>query len=287
MSKLSLLTLCADAIYRLMSILSHIIGASVVVTLVPAGVLAARRPVAGGHLAVLIGVPLAASLLWCGLRLLDGWRDDFPTTLWVTVSASLLAYGGLTLWSPAMRRLAPLMLPYLAALALMAAIWDHGTLPDATSSVTAGFDIWLLLHVVLAVLTYSLVSLAAVAAMAVALREYGLKSRKRFAFLDLLPPLAEAESLQLRLMAASELLLGAGVMTGMAAQVLLTGTLLELDHKVMLTLAAFVTIGILLVLQIRSGIRGRRAAQFVFLAYLLVTLGYPGVKFITDVLGAG
>jgi ABC-type uncharacterized transport system permease subunit len=31
------------------------------------------------------------------------------------------------------------------------------------------------------------------------------------------------------------------------------------------------------------GIRGRRAARIVLLAYLLITLAYPGVKFVTDV----
>ena len=29
---------------------------------------------------------------------------------------------------------------------------------------------------------------------------------------------------------------------------------------------------------------GRRAARYVLVAYLLLTLGYPGVKFVTDVL---
>ena len=31
-------------------------------------------------------------------------------------------------------------------------------------------------------------------------------------------------------------------------------------------------------------IRGRRAARIVLLAYLLLTLAYPGVKFVTDVI---
>ena len=33
----------------------------------------------------------------------------------------------------------------------------------------------------------------------------------------------------------------------------------------------------------KTGLRGRQAARMVLLAYLLLTLGYPGVKFITDV----
>ncbi len=36
----------------------------------------------------------------------------------------------------------------------------------------------------------------------------------------------------------------------------------------------------------QTGIRGRRAARWALLAYLLLTLAYPGVKFVTDVLMA-
>jgi ABC-type uncharacterized transport system permease subunit len=58
------------------------------------------------------------------------------------------------------------------------------------------------------------------------------------------------------------------------------------DHKVLFTLVAFFVIGALLVAHYRFGIRGRRAARVVLVAYLLMTLGYPGVKFVTDVLVA-
>jgi ABC-type uncharacterized transport system permease subunit len=53
-----------------------------------------------------------------------------------------------------------------------------------------------------------------------------------------------------------------------------------------LTIAAFVVIGGLLVCHYGSGVRGKMAARIVLLAYLLLTLGYPGVKFVTDVLMA-
>ena len=57
-----------------------------------------------------------------------------------------------------------------------------------------------------------------------------------------------------------------------------------INHKTVLSLVAFVVIGILLVAHFRTGIRGRRASRLVLLAYLLLTLGYPGVKFVTDIL---
>jgi ABC-type uncharacterized transport system permease subunit len=51
-----------------------------------------------------------------------------------------------------------------------------------------------------------------------------------------------------------------------------------------LSLTAFVVILGLLLAHHISGLRGRSAARFVLLAYLLMTLGYPGVKFVTDIL---
>ena len=44
------------------------------------------------------------------------------------------------------------------------------------------------------------------------------------------------------------------------------------------------TIGGLLLVHYRTGLRGRRAARWVLVAYLLLTLAYVGVKFVTDVL---
>jgi len=82
----------------------------------------------------------------------------------------------------------------------------------------------------------------------------------------------------------AELVLGAGIVTGMTLQYFTTGRLLAFDHKTVLTLLAFAVIGVLLVLQLRSGLRGRRAARLVLAAYLLLTLAYPGVKLVTDVL---
>ena len=47
---------------------------------------------------------------------------------------------------------------------------------------------------------------------------------------------------------------------------------------------AFVVIAALLIVHQRTGLRGQRAARVVLLAYLLLTLAYPGVKFVTDVM---
>ena len=78
-------------------------------------------------------------------------------------------------------------------------------------------------------------------------------------------------------------MLGLGLVTGVVLNAIAGGALLTLDHKTVFTLAAFAIIGLLLIAQAKHGLRGRKAARVVLLAYLLLTLGYPGVKFVTDV----
>ena len=70
----------------------------------------------------------------------------------------------------------------------------------------------------------------------------------------------------------------------MATLYLTSGRLLALDHKIAFSILAFLVIGGLLVAHRHAGIRGRRAAHFILLGYLLLSLAYPGVKFVTDVL---
>jgi ABC-type uncharacterized transport system permease subunit len=70
----------------------------------------------------------------------------------------------------------------------------------------------------------------------------------------------------------------------MAAQYFTTGALLTFNHKTIFSIAAFVMIGLLVVLYHRTGLRGRRAARAVLIVYLLLTLAYPGVKFVAGVL---
>jgi ABC-type uncharacterized transport system permease subunit len=57
-----------------------------------------------------------------------------------------------------------------------------------------------------------------------------------------------------------------------------------LDHKTLLSLVAFGLISALLLGHRVCGVRGRVAARVVMIAYLLLTLAFPGVKFVTQVL---
>ena len=70
----------------------------------------------------------------------------------------------------------------------------------------------------------------------------------------------------------------------MGTQFMETGAVLVFDHKTVLSIGAFAIIGALLLAHHKTGMRGRKAARLALLAYLLLSLGYVGVKLVTDVL---
>jgi ABC-type uncharacterized transport system permease subunit len=139
--------------------------------------------------------------------------------------------------------------------------------------------------VALAVASYATLTLAAIAGTAVLLQERALKRRAKPGWIGrTLPPLAEAEGMQIRLLTWSAVLMAAALATGAANEVIETGQLLALTHKILLAFLAFALIVALLLLHHRTGLRGRYAARWLLVGYLLLLLAYPGVKFVKDVL---
>lgn len=240
----------------------------------------AVRP--GGRGALLLPALVLAAVgpaLLCLAAVQSGWRTDFAFTVWVSASATLILFGCLAALSRTARRMAALVLPYLGLSILIAILSSHDGQPMADAP-----GAWLAVHIVVAVSTYALITVAAVAALAVFLKERSLKAKTQNSLATLLPPVAESERLQDRLMVVSEVVLALGLASGVAIHIQRAQPLLEADHKTLLTLAAFLVIGLLLALQRFSGLRGRRAARVVMISYLLVTMAYPGVKFVSDIL---
>ncbi|HER20052.1 MAG TPA: hypothetical protein ENO14_03295 [Chromatiales bacterium] len=228
-----------------------------------------------------MAVAVVGPISWFVWRHGGSWPTGLSATLWVAVAASLAVFGLTAALSREGWRLGVLLYPYLILLAGLATVWSQA--PEQTLREDAP-PTWVTAHIVLSVLTYGVLTLAAIAGLAVLLRERNMAAKMRGRLSDLLPSIAGAESLQVRLLVVSEIVLGLGVVTGIATQFLETGRVLAIEHKTLLTIGGFVLIGALLFGHYRTGLRGRRAARIVLVAYLLVTLGYPGVKFVRDVL---
>ena len=228
-----------------------------------------------------LGIAIAGPGASAALQLGGAWRTGFAMSLWLTIAVALALFACVSAATPQAWRLAPILLPYLLILGAIALIWQRAPERPLLEGVPAG---WFGAHIVFALLTYGLLTLAAVAGAAVLLQERALKAKHPTGLTRSLPAVTEGERLQLGLLAASEAVLALGLASGMAAEHFLNGRLLALDHKTILSLAAFVAIGLLLVAHRFAGVRGQRAARGVLVAYLLLTLAYPGVKFVTDVL---
>ncbi len=260
---------------------TYLLGITAMMTLVPLCLLPWRTEKTDWLTWFLHLVALGCCTLAMLLQLNQGWSPRLVLALWLSVVVILLLLLAVAArWRNAMA-LAPLLYPYLLLLVLGALLLQGDYVEPGESS---GTTAWLVVHILFSLAAYGLVSLAAIAGLAVVVQELALKRRRPGPLSARLPPLADGERLQVSLLAWSEVLLAAAIASGMAHEVVTSGDLLRFDHKTLLALAAFVVIGLLLVLSKQRGLRGRQAARIVLLAYLLLTLAYPGVKFVSDVL---
>lgn len=249
--------------------------------LVPAALLPLRR--GGGRDALfwgLLALAVAGPLLWTVVQLADSWNASLSADLWVGIAASMVLFAATSAVSRQAWRLTPLLVPYLLLLGLLASLFRS---PERALSGSAP-SAWVDLHILVSVITLGLLTVAAVAALAGFLQARALKLKRPNGLTRMLPPVADSERLSDRLLALSELVLGLGLVSGMATQYLETGSLLKFDHKILFSLLAFAIIGLLLVGRRVCGVRGQIAARIVLLAYLLLILGYFGVKFVHQVL---
>jgi ABC-type uncharacterized transport system permease subunit len=264
---------------------SFVLSLSALAALVPAAFAPAMpRRGEGGQGAIfwaLLAVAAAGPVALVAVQQGAAWRTGVAAALWLAIAVTMVLFVVLAAVQPVARRLAPLLLGYLFVLGALATLWLNEPERPLTGLAPAG---WLQAHILVSVLAYGLLTLAAVAGAAVVVQERALKAKRPTAFTRTLPAVAEGETLQERLLAASAVVLAIAVVTGAALSWRETGVLLQLDHKTVLVLATLVVIVALLWLHFRQGLSGRRAARYILVAYLLLTLGYPGVKFVTDVL---
>lgn len=258
------------------------LSVAALLALLPAAALPYRRgPARDGLFWLLLAVAAAGPLLWIWVVFAPGWRTGLSAALWITVAGSLVLFAGLSLAMREVWRLTPLLLPYLIVLGGLATVWERLPEPSLAANAPSG---WVQTHIALSVATYALLTIGAIAGLAVMLQERALKKKRPTPLTGLLPSVADAEFIQVRLLVAGALVLAGDLLSGMAVQYYETGALLTFNHKVTFSLLTFAVILVLLLIHALTGLRGRRAARLVLVAYLFLTLAYPGVKFVTDIL---
>ncbi len=136
------------------------------------------------------------------------------------------------------------------------------------------------MHIVTSVLAYSILVLAALQAIFMAVQEYKLRHKRPTWIMQHLPPLQSMETLLFQLLQAGWFFLTLGLISGslfledMFAQ--------HLAHKTVLSFIAWLIFATLLFGRWRYGWRGRRAIRWTWVGFACLMLGYLGSKFIYE-----
>jgi len=207
-----------------------------------------------------------------------GFALALSATLWLAV---------LILWFEGffvpLRGLLPLVLP-MAAVAVVLPLLFPGNVIAADR--TLGFK----LHLLAAILAYSLLTIAALHAMLMTAFERelhrgegGPRGEPSRLFRQI-PPLLAMERLLFRLISAGFLLLTLTVGSGLLFSEHLFGRALRFEHKTVFALAAWLVFGGLLAGRMIFGWRGRVALRWTLAGFAMLLLAYVGSRFVMEVI---
>ena len=228
-----------------------------------------RLPMIAFLAVALHGVLLYARLISeGGLRM--GLFDAASLVAWV--AALLLIIG-------AMRRpldnLGLLVLPLAALLIVPSVIW-----PDARP-VSSERNLGTEVHVLVSVLAFALLTIAACQSLLLAYQEYRLGEKRPAGLMHILPPLKIQEELLFQLIALGFFLLTLSLATGVAFVADMMAQ--HLAHKTVLSIIAWSIFGVLLWGRWRYGWRGRTAVRLSLTGFMVLGLAYFGSKFVLEV----
>ncbi|MFD2113714.1 cytochrome C assembly family protein [Thiorhodococcus fuscus] len=132
------------------------------------------------------------------------------------------------------------------------------------------------IHVLLSMLAYSLLTLAAVQAILLSVQDYHLRHRHPGGFVRTLPPLQTMESLLFEMISAGFVLLTLALISGFAFLENMFAQ--HLVHKTVLSVLAWLVFGGLLIGRFRKGWRGRTAIAWTLGGFVILILAYFGSK---------
>ena len=150
-----------------------------------------------------------------------------------------------------------------------------------TREMITGAEHWQLdTHILTSLLSYSILGLAAIQAVLLAIQDHHLHNRQPGGFIRALPPLQVMEALLFQMIAAGYVLLTLALVTGI---LFLEDIFAQhLVHKTVLSIIAWGVFGILLWGRWRFGWRGRTAIRWTIGGSIFLMLAYFGSKFVLE-----
>jgi ABC-type uncharacterized transport system permease subunit len=207
--------------------------------------------------------------MWQGTGLVLGLEQSFSLFTWQC--ALLLC---VFLLRQPLQHLGPILYP----LAAIGAVIGNLGMDDAAVALSAAWTIQL--HVLLSLLAYGVLTIAAVQAVTLAVQDHQLHRREVTAFTRSLPPLQAMEELLFSLIAIGLFLLSLALLSGFFFVENLLAQ--HLVHKTVLSILAWLFFAVLLWGRWRSGWRGRVAVRWTLGAYAVLLLAYFGSKFVLE-----
>jgi len=238
-------------------------------------VAAAPRP--WERAAVLAPLALHAWLVYSGILAAPELRFGFAQALSVMMCLAVLM-----VWIEAflypVEALYPLVLAAAAICAPLPAFFPGRLSPD-----TVSFEFRV--HLILGMLAYSLFTVAMLHALLIAKVESRLHGAPGLGGpLAQLPPLLSLERLVFMLIGAAFAVLTATLAFGIVYSETFLGRAMRFEHKTVFVILSWLIFGLLLVGRWRYGWRGRTALRWTLAGFVLLMLGYPGSRFVLEVL---
>jgi ABC-type uncharacterized transport system permease subunit len=227
------------------------------------------------------GLALGAIVLHAAL-LYPELRTEAGLNLALTTAFSLVAWVVAVLWLAAslfrpVDNLGIVAMPLAGLLLLVAWRWPSQIVMPLSSRFEA-------IHIVVAILAYALLSLAAIQSLLLLAQERGLRRRQPGGFLRALPPMQTTETVMFQMIGLGFVLLTATVVSGVFFSEALFGRPFRFTHHIVLALSAWVVYAVLLVGRLKLGWRGRPAVRWTLAGFGLLVLAYFGSKFVLEVL---
>ena len=138
-------------------------------------------------------------------------------------------------------------------------------------------------HFIIAMLAYSLFTLAALHALLMSVASKQLHDARFSRALGNLPPLLTMETLLFRLIGIAFVLLTLTLVTGVLFSETLFGRAFALDHKTIFAFISWLLFGGLLLGRWLRGWRGRVALRWTLAGFIALMLAYVGSRFVIEV----
>lgn len=221
--------------------------------------------------------------------LLHGWLLYNTLFIWGSLNLGLANALSLILWLTVLiywlvRRLYPitslftLILPLAAIASVLPAVFPASHVSARSSS--GMFDI----HVLMALLAYSLFTIAALHAGLMALVEKRLHHPKMPEVLKNMPPLLTMETLLFRVIWAGFLILTVTILSGSIFSEQIFGRPWQFTHKVLFGMLSWGVFGGLLLGRHLYGWRGHTAVRWTLSGFAFLVLAYLGTQFVLEVI---